>query len=256
MSGSARTWVLRSVRALVAVALGVGVGFATLVVLPPGDSLEAAQAAAADPLTSLSSDRLDQTVAELRSDGVSVSDDGRAILDEEGERVVEEAVRRVNEAGTARVYVVVWAPRQELGAQEDDIVELMAERLVRDPDVDRGVLLVWQGPQEGYFERLGDRYDVYTENFYSSFDFLGDPAVTLPRIIDELAAAEYGDRGADVEDAADDDRVEAVGDVGDVVLGVLLAGALLVAAEVARRRLGSPSRRPDPGAWRPRSAAR
>ncbi|CAN5367667.1 hypothetical protein BH11ACT8_BH11ACT8_27200 [soil metagenome] len=176
-------------------------------------------------------------MAALAEDGVVVSDDGRYLLDEAGERAVEEAVA----ASPERVFVVVWASDQELGASEYEVVDVLGRRLVDDLDLDRAVLYVWQGPEQGFVEELGDNGSV--PGFSSASDFVGDPATTLPQAVAAVADTDWYDS------SGDSDYWGGVG--GGTVLGVLIAGLVVLGMRglvfFARVFGGDPI----PGRWRP-----
>lgn len=245
-----RAWALALVVAL-AVGTGAGVGAVAWLHHHRDAAIEADRAdqARRSPLADRSIDRVDATLADLAVDGVSVSDDGRYLLDQAGERLVEQAVA----ATTEHVYVVVWAERQELGLYESQVIDRLVAGLEKLPGVDHGILYVWQGPQAGYVEDIGT--GSYLGGLSSGYDFVGDPAITLPRSIAALAADGYYDGG----DYSSSDGDYWGGWGGGALLGALIAFGIVMVLRSAAflvRLVGGPRL---PGAWgrghRPRPAA-
>ena len=228
-----QSWLLCLIVALV---IGIGAGAVAVGWLHHVRDTAIAAQQVEEPLAERPNDRLDSTLAELAVDGVSVSDDGRYLLGRSGEAVVERAVG----ASPVSVFVVVWAEQQQLGGYEGDVIELLAARLAELPGIERGVLFVWQGPETGFVVTVGA--DGYLSGSMSALDFVGDPAITLPKAIAATSDLEWYDDERDGNDYWG-------GVSGGVLLGtlialgivvVLLGGALLV------RLAGGPRL---PGRW-------
>ena len=174
-----------------------------------------------------------------------VTDDGRYLLDEaaEGDLVADVA------ASPERVFVLLWAPDQEIGAFDADIVDELSARLTDAIAPERAVLFVWQGPQDGYVEELGG--DGYLGDYGGPQDFLGDPAVTLPKAVAATADIDWYD---DREDDGDNDYWGGWG--GGGFLGLLIAGFVVLTMRSGTfllRLIGGPRL---PGGWRRRPATK
>ncbi len=186
------------------------------------------------------SDRVQDLLVELRKDGVYVSDDGRYLLDSAGEGAVRDAVR----ASTTPVYVVVWAPGQEVGADELEVTDYIGAALEQDlvdAGQEHGVLYLWQGPEVGDVVELGER--AYLPDYSSASDFTGDPALTLP-----LAVAAVDD--ADWDGARDDSDYwggRGGGGFLGLLLGLSIVGLFLLGGRILRGVLGANLL---PGTWR------
>lgn len=242
----ARSWAVALLVGLV-VGVGAGVGAAIWLQHDRDAAIEARQRelTATSPLDDRRVDRVESTLADLAVDGVSVSDDGRALIDEAGEQAIVEAVARSSE----HVYVVFWAEDQHLGVVEDDAVAMLAAGLAELPGVDRGVLYVWQGPQAGHVADFGA--DGFGGEISSASDFAGDPAITLTDAIPRIVADDFYDFG---DDDGGSDYWGGAG--GGTFLGLLIGvGVVLVLRSAAflLRLVGGPRL---PGSWRPRATAR
>ena len=215
------------------VALVLGVVAATLagVFL---DDLRALRAPDDVPaLITADSDRVDEAVAALREDGVFVPPDGRALISEEGEAAVEEAVA----AAEVPVYVIVWPAEQQLGVWS---VEL-TDRIGRELGVEQGSLVVWSGPETGDSQEFGGS----TFASVSVSDLVGDPGTTLPPLIADLGdPGEWYEVG---ETRYDPWEGTGGGIAGGLLIGSLALGALLVLGVLVRLVL---RRRLLPGRWR------
>lgn len=196
---------------------------------------------ASSPLDGRRIDRIESTLADLADDGVSVSDDGRYLLDEAGERAIERAVAAYPE----HVYVVVWARNQQLGVDEYEAVDLLTAGLAAQPGVERGVLFLWQGPQRGFVEDVGP--ERYYGDVTTSQDFVGDPGVLLPRVVRNVTAANWSDYSSD-------DGSDYWGGLGGgSLLGLIIAVAVVLVLRSGAflvRLVGCPRL---PGSWRPGS---
>ncbi|WP_127479838.1 hypothetical protein [Nocardioides pantholopis] len=168
-------------------------------------------------------DRVRDAVAEIRDDGVHVAPDGRSMLDEAGEARVEAAVAA---ADRVPVRVIVWSESRHVG---DDAMTVDAQ-LEAALGEERSLILVWQGPQTGRVLTTGG----YAYSGVYSNDFLGDPAATLPELIETAQQTEWR------ED-------EPSGSGGPIAAGVALGGmigltasgaALIVTWRWRRRRSG------------------
>jgi hypothetical protein len=221
-----------STQLVAAAVVGIVAGIATFVILfhegpAPVDAVRAAAR----------SDRFVAALTALRDDGVYVADDGRSMVDQDGERRIEAAVAD----NPVPVYVVVWADGAQIGL-DDLLVQDALERELGDQD---GFVFVWQGVQEGSVTTLG-LGGGSPESLRSSSDFVGDPATTLS---DAVAAVSPDDFYTYYDDG-DDDYFG--GWFGGAVAGLLLASVILgtvlllsriLAATLGRRRL-------LPGGWR------
>lgn len=223
-----RRWAVHAVAAL---ALGTGAGGAAAAVVEDrrADAV-AREAAARDDLLAL--DRVASVRAGLLEDGVVVTDDGRSLLDEAGEDAVAEAVA----ASPERVFVLVWAPGQEIGASDLDVLDALAAAL----GPERGVLYVWEGSGEGDVEFVGDERGS-VPGFATASDLVGEAAVTLPDAVRAVADTDW-------YDTSGSDYYGGLG--GGALLGLLVTvmvvpGALVLAWLAARAR-GAPRL---PGRW-------
>lgn len=235
-----RGWVIALVSGL---AIGAGAGAGAVAWLDhhrdAAIDARARELAAGSPLDDRRIDRIESTLADLAEDGVSVSDDGRYLLDEAGERAIEQAVA----ANPEHVYVVVWARDQQLGVSEYEAVDLLTARLAAQPGVERGVLFLWQGPQQGFVEDVGP--ERYYGDVSSSQDFVGDPGVLLPRVVRNVTAASWYDYSSD-------DGSDYWGGLGGgSLLGLMIAVAVVLVLRSGAflvRLVGGPRL---PGSWRP-----
>ena len=134
-------------------------------------------AAQAEPL--LPENRVDRVVHALEGvadDGVYVAPDARAMLDEAGERKVAKAIARA-ETGLAGASFYDLTQQLEAGLGDTG---------------DHGVYFVWEGPEEGTIDLFGPMSGYLSMSPHDAF--AGDPAVTLPKLI-EQADAEVDWRG-------------------------------------------------------------
>lgn len=164
-------------------------------------------------------DRVRDAVAELRADGVHVAPDGRAMLDAAGERQVEVAVAA---ADRVPVHVIVWAQSRDIG--DDEItVDAQVEAALSE---ERSVIIVWQGPQKGRVLTT-DGY-AYTGIFAQ--DFVGDPATTLPGLIETAQQTEWSEQ----QSSAGGPIAAGIG-LGTMI-GLITSGTVLVGTWLVRRR--------------------
>lgn len=116
-------------------------------------------------------DRVRAAAEELREDRVHVPDDGRAMLDEAGERRLETIVADSDPA----IYVVVWAPARGSGnLSARNAVDQLGAAV--DPD---GVMVVWEGPGRGDVGVL----DGYV---WETMAFEGDPEARITELVEQL----------------------------------------------------------------------
>ena len=119
------------------------VGLVLSVLVGTGAALVPALRMDTDPTSDVATpgDRVQAAIDELRVDRVHVPDDGRAMLDEAGERRLEALLADARPA----VYVVVWAETSEAGyGSPYDVVDQLGAAI--DP---RAVMVVWEGPGRG-----------------------------------------------------------------------------------------------------------
>lgn len=221
------------VQLVVAVAVGIAGGAAAVTVLDhERDTARAAYDAERDVDPG---DRLGEALTALRDDGVYVAPDGRGLVDEAGERQLEAAVA----AQPIPVYVVVWAPRPQIGLDGIALRDVLERQL---PDEDSFVV-VWEGPQEGDVIDLGPRGGSL-DLLSGPSDFVGDAADTVSAAIAEL------DEGDLYSGSSGDDYWGGVpgGTVIGLFLGSAVLGTLLLAARLLAHRRGR--RRLLPGGWR------
>jgi hypothetical protein len=169
---------------LLSVLLGTAAG------LVPALRVETDPVAAVDP----PGDRVQAAIDELRVDRVHVPEDGRSMLDEDGERRLEALLADSDPA----IYVVVWAETTEAGyGSPYDVVDQLGAALGP-----RAVMVVWEGPGRGDVGAL----DGYVS---SSMAFEGEPEARVGELVEEL-------RGQTIEPLDD----EGTGDVvGGAVVG-------------------------------------
>ena len=205
-----RAWAKGLIHLVLAIGLGTGAGAGASALLTEHRERQLAELAA-DPTGIMEPrDRVREALAELRVDGVYVAPDGRYLLDEEGERTVEQAVAD----SEIPVYVIVWARDQEIGHDELHIEEQLSEAL----GPDRAAVFIWEGPQEGSVVLVPHGGSL--NGFYGGSDFVGDPAEVLPEAFRAVPEAQWYDgQGSDYWD----------GTSGGIAAGVLIgSGALFV----------------------------
>lgn len=228
MTGAARA----GVHLLVALLLGTLAGWGAVAALTELRGRDAGAAYADLPPPR---DRVRDAIEGLREDGVHVAPDGRPMLDEAGERAVEEAVARHRDVP---VYVVVWAPSRQVGNDtftvQDQLVAALGD--------EQAMFVIWEGPQAGEVFSSGGYARI--SEYGGAYDFAGDPATTLPDVVEAYQQAEW----------ADPDESDYWGGIaGGSVIGVILGGVLVVAGIV----LGAAVRRSSggsvglPGSWFP-----
>lgn len=178
------------------------------------------------------SDRVQRVVDELRADGVSVTPDGRPLLDEKGERSLEQTIARHQKVP---VYVLVRGGSPQLGLSPIDLTE-QYERAFAGEDA---VLFIWEGPQAGEIVTPGR--DGSIEGFSSQSDLVGDPARTLAKAV--RAAQDIHWYGVYEQEEFGTGAGLAVGGILGLLAAALFAGAL------ASVRAATKGRRQLPGSW-------
>lgn len=176
-------------------------GLAASVLLGVGAALWPVLAMDTEPTLYAPGDRVRGAIEELRVDRVHVPPDGRDMLDEAGERRVEQLVADSDPP----IYVIVWDETNQAGySSAYDVVDQVGVAI--DP---QAVIVVWEGPGRGHV-------DVYDGDFFSYLEFEGEPEARIAELVDEL-------RGESVEPTEDEG-------VGDQIAGVVLGGAGAVGA--------------------------
>ncbi|WP_110180801.1 hypothetical protein [Nocardioides solisilvae] len=160
------------------VSVALGVAAAVVAVLPLRGEDDEAYGGAGD--------RVRAAVEGLRDDHVHVTEDGRAMLDEEGEAAVAAAIAERD----LPVHVVVWAESRNAGY---DHYVLAAEQMLHLLD-EPSVLVLWQGPDTSVAVATPG-YDVvdappgadpFEEPVASEPEYLGEAALRLPEWIAQL----------------------------------------------------------------------
>jgi hypothetical protein len=129
-------------------------------------------------------DRVVAAVAALREDHVHVTDDGRTMLDAEGEAAIAATIAERD----LPVYVLVW--QQSWFAGYDHYVQA-AEQVVHHLDAP-AILVLWQGPDDSKTQ-VSEGYTMRSDG--ASWDseadepsYLGDPGLRIPEWLDQLPA--------------------------------------------------------------------
>lgn len=171
-------------------------------------------------------DRVRAAIEELREDRVHVPGDGRAMLDEAGERRLESLLADSDPA----VYVVVWSETHEAGYYSaGDVVDQLGKAI--DPGA---VMVVWEGPGRGDVGAL----DGYVSS--SSMSFEGDPEARITELVEEL-------QGEEIEPLYSEDTGDVVaGAIAGAVGGVGAYGVLMTVVGCYRLRQGRPFHVPGP----------
>ena len=177
-------------------------------------------------------DRVAHAVQGLRDDGVHVSPDGRSMLNRAGERQVARAIREA----TLPVRVVVWAPSSNAGGRPFDVRAHFTKAYADE----RGVVIIWEGPQAGQLFTTGQRGWV---DGYGTDDFAGDPATSLVEAVT---------RAQDVHWTSGDTSGYWGGIGGAIAAGILFGclGAAAFMLLLGLLRLFSRNRLRLPGGWR------
>jgi len=127
-------------------------------------------------------DRVLAAVEGLRDDRVHVSDDGRPLLDEQGEAAIAAAIAERD----LPVYVVVW---QESRAAGYDSPNQAAEQMLHLLD-EPAVLVLWQGPDSSTTRTSPGHRVVFTGTdgtpVRAQPEYLGDAALRLPEWLAQL----------------------------------------------------------------------
>lgn len=180
-------------------------------------------------------DRVTHALAGLSDDGVYVAPDARDMLSRAGERKVAAAVAR----SATPVQVVVWTTTSFAGVSRYDLDQQLEAGLAEEGE--RGVILIWQGPERGTVEPYGDR--GYVSSIAGYDDFVGDAAVTIPKLVGQIDEK--------VRWAEGDDDFDYYGGVaGGIAIGVLYGTGLLLAIGLVYGLVVLVTKRRLPGAWR------
>lgn len=185
--------------------------------------------------------RVAKAIAGVRADGVHVSPDGRSMVDRAGERRLEKAVAEA----TVPVRVIVWSPSTQDGDWLQETDHLREAFSGED-----GLVIVWEGPEEGDVLETGGLADYYDaprgeDAIEYPSDFLGDPVRRLTAGIRATDGMSWRERSS--TDSAPPVPV-AVG------LGALIAapaiGLLLLLSLGVRRAVGGRGRLPGGWTWK------
>ena len=138
-------------------------------------------------------DRVQAAIDELVRDRVHVPSDGRSMLDEEGERRLEDALAGFEPA----VHVVVWESTGDAGySSAHDVVDQLGVAI--DP---QGLFVVWQGPGDGRYGALDGAAPGYLA-------FEGSPEARVTELLEDI-------EGETVEPSSREEP-------GDVVAGAMV----------------------------------
>lgn len=182
-------------------------------------------------------DRVVHALEGVADDGVYVAPDARGMLDAKGERKVARAVA----ASSTPVKVVVWSRTRFAGADGYELIQQLEAGLAESGD--SGVYLVWSGPEQGDANTFGA--SGYLRDLSPHESFVGDPALTLPRLVKQVDEAVHW-----TTPASGDDFDYWGGRGGGIAAGLLIGSGVLlgvgllygVAVMITKRRL--------PGRWK------
>lgn len=155
----------------------IGLGVATGVSLWEQENSAQREREVEEPDLGHVSDRVTNAIAGLADDGVYVAPDARDLIDERGERSLVKAVAEAE----VPVSIVIWTKTFDAGTGGF----MLGQQLEREvaEQMPRGVLFVWEGPNGTSSDTLiGDGFWI------NDADFLGDPAITLPEMIEDAEA--------------------------------------------------------------------
>lgn len=193
----------------------------------------AAQAAPLKPGARV--DRVTNALAGLADDGVYVAPDGRDMLNRAGERKVAAAIA----ASTEPIKVVVWTRTSFAGASLFDLRQQLEAGLAAAGG--HGIYLIWEGPENGGLDTYG-KYG-YISSISTHDDFVGDPAVTIPRLVKQVDEQVHWS-----DDDGDFDYYGGVG--GGITIGALMGAGILIGLALLYALIVALTKRRLPGGWR------